>query len=433
MESVLFLPLLTCYVMLYSRASITKKNIQQHFLLSHSQSTSKQNHQRRVWPTALIESLAMPWQHKMPWRDARHSAQHHIRAQKRYWSTVNARQTAQQSTQMVSGTQPSSEKPGNICAQLKETFAQWSGNSLSYCLSYWFLLAALWVAPTGAGHWVKRTHEVHPYIHLSESSEYIRCPTPLKAALKTVWKSMPDFVTANGFLVRPGCSAPGGISTLQVLLSRALLQARASQKLFPIFHLPSCEANTVNSLSSLGGWKRDICGALSNCTWHMVLRCAREDGWQGMTLLWFFRLLPLSSMKIARDINAEEPEKQWNRKKETEMQALPTQCTDFKANGFAQTQDTTQASCTAADAPVPLITTAIQKKACDYELGSGRTESLIQSPCTTLGMSHHSSMLSFLNYVMKPPSMSREPTSNSQVSGNRFFSEFHTIGILSRS
>lgn len=41
----------------------------------------------------------------------------------------------------------------------------------------------------------------------------------------------------------------------------------------------------------------------------MVLRCAREDGWQSTTLLWFFCLLPLSSMKIARDINAEEPEK----------------------------------------------------------------------------------------------------------------------------
>lgn len=62
----------------------------------------------------------------------------------------------------------------------------------------------------------------------------------------------------------------------------------------------------------------------------MVLRCAREDGWQGTTLLWFFCLLPLSSMKIARDINAEEPEKQGNRKREREMQALPTQCTDFK-------------------------------------------------------------------------------------------------------
>lgn len=99
------------------------------------------------------------------------------------------------------------------------------------------------------------------------------------------------------------------------------------------------------------------------------------------------------------------------------MQALPTQCTDFKANGFAQTQDTTQASCTAADAPVPLTTTAIQKKACDYELGSGRTESLIQSPCITLGMSHHSSMFSFLNYVMKPPSMSREPTHAGQLTG----------------
>lgn len=123
---------------------------------------------------------------------------------------------------------------------------------------------------------------------------------------------MPAFVTANTFLVRPGCSAPGGISTYQVFLFRALLQSWASQEQFPILHLPSCEANTVNNPSSLGGWKRDICGALSNCTWHMVLRCAREDGWQRMTLLWFFCLLPLSSMMIARDINAEEPEKKCN-------------------------------------------------------------------------------------------------------------------------
>lgn len=129
---------------------------------------------------------------------------------------------------------------------------------------------------------------------------------------------MPAYVTGNYFLARPDCSAPGGISTLPVLPSRALLQSWASQELFPIFHLPSCEANTVNSPSSLGGWKRDICGALSNCTWHMVLRCAREDGWQSMTLLWFFCLLPLSSMKVARDINAEEPEKKWNGKTERE-------------------------------------------------------------------------------------------------------------------
>lgn len=132
---------------------------------------------------------------------------------------------------------------------------------------------------------------------------------------------MPAFVTANSFLVRPGCSAPGGISTYQVFLFRALLQSWASQEQFPILHLPSCEANTVNNPSSLGGWKRDICGALSNCTWHMVLRCAREDGWQRMTLLWFFCLLPLSSMMIARDINAEEPEKKCNGN--TEGKAIP--------------------------------------------------------------------------------------------------------------
>lgn len=138
---------------------------------------------------------------------------------------------------------------------------------------------------------------------------------------------MPAFVTAKGFLARPSCSAPGGTSTYQVFntyqvfLFRALLQSWASQEQFLILHLPSCEANTVNSPSSSGGWKRDICGALSNCTWHMVLRCAREDGWQRTTLLWFFCLLPLSSMMIARDINAEEPEKKWNGK--TQGKAIP--------------------------------------------------------------------------------------------------------------
>lgn len=47
----------------------------------------------------------------------------------------------------------------------------------------------------------------------------------------------------------------------------------------------------------------------------------------------------------------------------------------------------------------------------------------------TLGISHHSSMLGFLNYMMKLPSISGklsesvgEPRSNSQVSENRFFS-----------
>lgn len=167
---------------------------------------------------------------------------------------------------------------------------------------------------------------------------------------------MPVFVTANTFLARPSCSAPGGISNYQVLLFRALLQSWASQEQFLILHLPSCEADTVNSPSSSGGWKRDICGALSNCTWHMVLRCAREDGWQSTTLLWFFCLLPLSSMMIARDINAEEPEKKCNGKMlfpQREKQYQPTQCTAVKANWFSQTQDPTQTSCVAADEPVP--------------------------------------------------------------------------------
>lgn len=72
----------------------------------------------------------------------------------------------------------------------------------------------------------------------------------------------------------------------------------------------------------------------------------------------------------------------------------------------------------------------IHKEACDSgkELGSGRTEGLIQPPRVTLGISHHSSMLGFLNYAMKLPSMSGklsesmgEPRSNSQESDNRFF------------
>lgn len=115
----------------------------------------------------------------------------------------------------------------------------------------------------------------------------------------------------------------------------------------------------------LGWLKKRYPWSLSNCTWHMVLRCAREDGWQSTTLLWFFCLLPLSSMKIARDINAEEPEKKRNGKTEREKQALPTQHTAFRVNWFAQTQETTQTSCAAAAAPVPWIITVIQKKACD--------------------------------------------------------------------
>jgi len=56
-------------------------------------------------------------------------------------------------------------------------------------------------------------------------------------------------------------------------------------------------------------------------------------------------------------------------------------------------------------------------------------ECLIQSPRMTLGMSHHSSVLNFLNYVMKLPTMSGklsesvgEPRRNSQISDNSFFS-----------
>lgn len=137
-------------------------------------------------------------------------------------------------------------------------------------------------------------------------------------------KNITDFVTAK-FSCETWLLSSWGTTTSQVLLSGALLQSGASQEPVPVLHLPSCEADTVNSPCSLGGWKRDSCGALSNCTWHMVLRCAREDGWQSTTLLWFFCLLPLSSMKIARDINAEEPEKKWNGKTESKKQALPTQ------------------------------------------------------------------------------------------------------------
>lgn len=53
---------------------------------------------------------------------------------------MNAGETAQQSTWMVSGTQPSFEKAG-VSAQPKEMFSQWSDSSLRHCLYYWLLLA----------------------------------------------------------------------------------------------------------------------------------------------------------------------------------------------------------------------------------------------------------------------------------------------------
>lgn len=157
---------------------------------------------------------------------------------------------------------------------------------------------------------------------------------PLNNPQKRTYCWARDFVTPNGFLERPGHSTP-------VLLSQALLQPWAPQEPFPIPYSPSCEDETVNCSSSLGGWKRDICRALSNCSWHTVLRCTGEDGWLSKTLSRFFCLFPLSSMKSARDINAEEPKKMWNGKMEREKQALPTLHAAFKADWFAQAEDTT--------------------------------------------------------------------------------------------
>lgn len=179
---------------------------------------------------------------------------------------------------------------------------------------------------------------------------------PLNNPQKRTYCWVCDFVTPNGFLARPGHSTP-------VLLYWALLQSWAPQEPFPIPHLPSCEDETVNSSSSLGGWKRDICGALSNCTWHTVLRCTGEDGWQSKTLLRFFCLFPLSSMKIARDINAEEPKKTWNGKMEREASPAYTACS--LQSRLICSGSRYYISCAAADAPVPWITTMIQKKASD--------------------------------------------------------------------
>lgn len=67
-------------------------------------------------------------------------------------------QTAQQSTWMVSGIQPRSEKIG-ISAQPKEMFSQWSDSTLSCYLCHWFLLIVS----------MTQTHKCCPYIHLSES------------------------------------------------------------------------------------------------------------------------------------------------------------------------------------------------------------------------------------------------------------------------
>lgn len=140
-EIVPFLPPLLCDVMFYGHASITrKKTMEQHFLLSHNQSTSKQNCRCRVWPTALIKSLVMPGWHKMPWRE-----------EDTVHGTIPGLESTTEAPSLLDRL-PSNPprwflepnlalKKTSISAQPKQIFSQWSDSFQSYCLCYCFLLA----------------------------------------------------------------------------------------------------------------------------------------------------------------------------------------------------------------------------------------------------------------------------------------------------
>lgn len=89
-----------------------------------------------------------------------HSAWHHTSTIKHYCSSVNSGQITQQSSWLVSRTQPSSEKT-SISAHQRARYVTVSVTG--------FFQLSLRVALTGDGHWVKRTHKGHPHVHLSES------------------------------------------------------------------------------------------------------------------------------------------------------------------------------------------------------------------------------------------------------------------------